>query len=119
MTPPTGRRGAAQPMKETGMEGFLDTVDCLDSRQFILAVKKLADTLSYGADHSPFLRSGIEYAQSRLYQWGDSVRSIDWRITGRTGKPHVKEYEAPKRLPCHLVLDTSASMTITSGPRSK
>jgi uncharacterized protein (DUF58 family) len=72
------------------MEGHLDTVDQLDSRQFILAVKKLADSLSYGTDHSPFLGSGIEYAQSRPYQWGDPVRSMDWRVTARVGKPICK-----------------------------
>ena len=101
------------------MQGYLETADHLNSRQFLIAIKKLADTLAYGTDKSPFLGSGIEYAQSRLYQWGDSIRSIDWKITARTGKVFVKEYEAPKCLPCYMLLDTSASMTISSGKRSK
>ena len=101
------------------VEGYLDQHDTLNSRQFLIAVKKLADSLGYGTDRSPFLGAGIEYVQSRQYQFGDPIRSIDWKVTARTGKLFVKEYEAPKRMPCYLLVDTSASMTISSHHRSK
>ena len=95
------------------MEGQIHENQTLDSRQFMIAVKKLADSLNYGTDRSPFVGSGLEFVQSRPYVMGDSIKAIDWRVTARTGKFFIKEYETPKRLPVYLLVDTSASMMIS------
>jgi uncharacterized protein (DUF58 family) len=101
------------------MEAFLNELETLDARQFFIALRKLANGLSYGIDPSPFVGSGLEFAQSRPYQAGDSVRAMDWRVTARIGRHFVKEYETPKSMPCYLLIDTSASMAVSSTRRSK
>ena len=101
------------------MEATLHQVEPLDSRQFLLAIKRAADSLSYGTDRSPFLGQGLEYVQSRRYVPGDPVKSIDWRVTARTGRAHVKQFETPRQMPVWLAIDTSASMALGSRPPGK
>ena len=69
--------------------------DHLDAREFVIAVKRLADSLSYGSDSSPFLGTGSEYVQSRIYQPGDPVKLIDWRITARLESPGCMNRREP------------------------
>lgn len=93
--------------------------DPVDARQFNLAVKQLADSLAFGPDDSIFHGSGLEYAQSRIYEPGDSIKLMDWKITARTGKHFVKEYQEPRQIPLYILLDTSGSMCVSSQPLSK
>lgn len=91
----------------------------VDARQFEVAVKHLANSLSFGQEESVFHGSGLEFAQSRLYVAGDPVKAIDWKVSARVGKLFIKEYQEPKQMPLYLLLDTSASMCVTSQPMSK
>jgi len=93
--------------------------DPVDSRQFELAVQQLANSLAFGPDDSIYHGSGLEYSQSRAYLPGDSVKLIDWKISARTGKFYVKEYQEPRQIPLYILLDTSASMCVSSRPLSK
>jgi uncharacterized protein (DUF58 family) len=86
---------------------------------FELVARRLADDLAFGSDTSMFVGSGLEYAQSRPYEPGDSVRQLDWRLTAKTGKAFVKQYETLKRIAMYIVIDTSSSMSVASTNISK
>lgn len=93
--------------------------DDLARGDFEMVVRRLAEDLAFAADNSLFVGAGLEYAGSRPYHPGDSVRSLNWRLTARTGQAFVKEYEALKRTCVYVIVDTSASMAVASGPLSK
>ena len=97
----------------------LPAPESLARGDFDIVVRRLADDLAFGSDTSRLLGSGLEYAGSRPYIPGDSVRLLNWRLTARTGRAFVREYEALKRTSAYLVVDTSASMAVASTARSK
>jgi len=63
-----------------------------------------------GGHLSAFRGRGMEYHESRPYQPGDDIRSIDWRVTARSGQTHTKIYREERERPVLLWLDLSRSM---------
>ncbi len=62
-------------------------------------------------DHlSRFRGRGMDYQESRGYQPGDDIRSMDWRVTARTGNPHVKIYQEERERPVVVFVDLNAGM---------
>lgn len=62
---------------------------------------------------------GLEFQQLRDYQHGDDSRLIDWRVSLRTGKPHVRVHSHEYERDVYLVVDQSASMFFGSMQRMK
>lgn len=78
-------------------------------RKIQIRTSHLVSDLFGGEYHSVFKGRGMEFAEVRLYQPGDEVRTIDWNVTARTGVPHVKRFTEERELTVMLLVDASAS----------
>lgn len=58
-----------------------------------------------GTHRSRLRGRGMDYHESRHYQTGDDIRTMDWRITARAGRPHVKVFDEERERPVVLLLD--------------
>lgn len=74
-----------------------------------IRTKSLVNTLFAGDYKSSFKGRGIEFLDVREYLPGDDVRTIDWKVTARFGKPYVKKYAEERELIVILVVDASGS----------
>jgi len=63
-----------------------------------------------GEYHSIFKGRGVEFEDVRPYEPGDDVRTMEWKVTARTGKPHIKRYIEEREQFIYLVVDVSASI---------
>lgn len=82
-----------------------------------LLARQVVEGFIIGLHKSPFHGFSVEFAEHRIYNQGDPLRHIDWRVFGRTDKLFIKRFEEETNLRCCLVLDTSSSMHFPNDPQ--
>jgi uncharacterized protein (DUF58 family) len=82
----------------------------MDARLLKLDLNRGARSILAGQYGSKFRGRGMDYAESRHYQPGDDVRSIDWRLTARMGDTFTKVFVEERERPVFLMLDFSPSV---------
>lgn len=75
-----------------------------------LLAKQVVEGFITGLHKSPFHGFSVEFAEHRLYNTGDSVKNIDWKLFAKTDKLFSKRYEEETNLRCQFVIDSSSSM---------
>ncbi|ELS43777.1 DUF58 domain-containing protein [Pseudomonas syringae] len=68
-----------------------------------------------GLHHSKLRGRGVDFDQVRVYQAGDDVRSIDWRVTARTQEPHTKLFHEERERPIFILVEQSRRLFFGSG----
>jgi uncharacterized protein (DUF58 family) len=103
--PPSGRRGRAdllQPQELAALGGL----------EFV--ARQVVEGFIAGLHRSPHRGFSVEFAEHRMYQPGDDLRYIDWRMYGRSDRYYIKQFEEETNLRGYLLLDASGSMSWTS-----
>lgn len=75
-----------------------------------LLAKQVVEGFITGMHKSPFHGFSVEFAEHRLYNKGESIKHIDWKLFARTEKLFIKRYEEETNLRCQIVIDTTSSM---------
>jgi uncharacterized protein (DUF58 family) len=78
-------------------------------RQIEITTSRIVTDVFAGQYHSVFKGQGIEFDEVREYQFGDDIRSIDWNVTARTGRPYIKKYVEERELSVMILVDASSS----------
>ncbi len=78
-------------------------------RQIEIRTKNVVNDFFGGDYHSNFKGRGMTFSEVREYVPGDDVRTIDWNVTARTGKPHIKIFEEERELSVLILIDVSSS----------
>lgn len=90
--------------------------EILEKVRFIeIRTRHLVNDIFGGEYHSVFKGLGMEFSEVREYMPGDDIRTIDWNVTARFGKPFIKRFEEERELTVMLAVDGSGSATYGTG----
>jgi len=117
MTPrmiPSAALAPAAPLDRTLLAGVMEKV-----RQIEIRIRGLVDSSLAGSYQAAFRGRGIDFDSVREYVAGDEVRTIDWNVTARAGRPFIKQFREERELTLMLLVDVSASGDFGSTDKRK
>lgn len=117
MNPYVARR-MARP-ETTAARNRLDLLDPADVARLgglELVTRGIVEGFLSGLHRSPRRGFSVEFAEHRMYQAGDELRYVDWKMLARSDRLYVKQYEEETNLRAMIVCDTSRSMAWTGDP---
>ncbi|MBE6182034.1 MAG: DUF58 domain-containing protein [Rikenellaceae bacterium] len=88
-------------------------------RKIEIKTRGLSNEIFAGKYHTAFRGRGMSFSEVREYRAGDDVRDIDWNVTARSRKPHIKVYEEERELTMMLLVDVSGSRMFGTTERLK
>jgi uncharacterized protein (DUF58 family) len=111
----------APPPSRTGTRVALDELIALDAyaRGSGLALRRRRVAQSAGGHLSRWRGRGVDYRESRVYQPGDDIRHMDWRVTARSGRPHTKLFQEEREQGLLIACDFNPSMRFGTRVRFK
>ncbi|MEQ7799088.1 DUF58 domain-containing protein [Pedobacter sp. ASV1-7] len=92
------------------MQSPIDEQSLRFSANLELLARQVVEGFITGLHKSPFHGFSVEFAEHRLYNAGDNVKNIDWKLFARTDKLFSKRYEEETNLRCQFIIDVSSSM---------
>lgn len=98
------------------MARALDPELLAEARRIQVRADRMVTDVMSGGYSSVFRGSGIEFDEVREFAEGDELRSVDWNVTARTGRPFVKKFVEERELTVLLLLDVSSSMAFGTRP---
>jgi uncharacterized protein (DUF58 family) len=81
-----------------------------ESDNLELLANQVVEGFIIGLHKSPFHGFSVEFAEHKLFNNGDPIKNIDWKVFGRTDKLFSKKFEEETNLRCQIVIDCSSSM---------
>jgi uncharacterized protein (DUF58 family) len=84
-----------------------------------LVRSRRSPALRAGGNTSRWRGRGVDFRESRIYQAGDEIRHMDWRVTARSGKPHTKLFEEEREQGLLLAMDLNPGMRFGTRVRFK
>ncbi len=97
-----------------GFTSLIDAQALMSIRNLELRARVVVEGFWTGIHRSPYHGFSVEFTEYRQYAPGDDPRYLDWRVFARSDRYFIKRYEDETNLRCHLLLDSSRSMTFGS-----